>query len=196
MPQLNNFSMSVSIISTTFLTLISGYGAIKLYYNLRKQQKDSLSCQSLVQLKEISLKPSLKCNETEELVINYIKVQRDAIRTRNKYQKKLSNILEEIEELREEIYNFECQTTIKVHEILDEIEACQYLNFDSESLLEHIENLKLKLIEEEKIQNETIEMLQIELGHLIWRYRELEIREVQEWKCAEKIYKKFKVNFV
>ncbi|CAG8595314.1 471_t:CDS:1, partial [Diversispora eburnea] len=182
MPQLNNFSMSISIISTTFLTLISGYGAIKLYYNLRKQQKDSLSCQNLVQLKKISSKPSLKCNETGELVINYIKLQRDAIRTRNKYQKKLSNILEEIEELREEIYNFECQTTIKIHEILDEIEACQYLNFDSESLLEHIENLKLKLTEEEMIQIETIEMLQIELGHLIWRYRELEIREVHEWK--------------
>lgn len=187
--------MNVSMISITFLTFISGYGAIKLYCNLREQQKSSFSCQKFAKLREFSSKPSPKCNEIKKLVISYNKLQWDAIQIRNKYQKRLSNILEEIEELREEIYNFECQTTFKIYEILDEIEAFQHLKVDSDSLLEHIENLELKLIEEEKSQNETIEMLQIELGYLIWRYRELEICEVQEWQDAEKDLQKIKSRF-
>ncbi|CAG8557190.1 424_t:CDS:1 [Acaulospora colombiana] len=188
MSQNNGLSMSISVMSVTFLTFISGYGATKLYNTLMKQQNDApFSCQKLLKLTKTSSRlPQPRCNEIEKLVITYNKLQRDAIYTRNKYKKKLNIILEEIEEIREEIYNFECQTAIKIFEILDEIEICHNLSTDSNSVMSHIKGLKLKLEEEEENQNETLELMQIELGHLIWKYEELEKCEIQEWRSALK----------
>ncbi|CAG8776004.1 8923_t:CDS:1, partial [Cetraspora pellucida] len=114
--------------------LVGGYGVTKLYDKLKKRIPEiSEISETVIPIYQepLSFKatkptpaiiPSPKKNEIEKLVIAYNNLQRQAMNTRDKFHQKLATTLMEIEEIREEIYNFECQSSIKLHRILEEIE--------------------------------------------------------------------------
>ncbi|CAG8828714.1 42740_t:CDS:1 [Gigaspora margarita] len=193
----NNLKFNIFLMSATFLTLVGGYGVTKLCNKLKKSIPEipdiSENVIPIYQEPPSSFKaikptpakiPPPKKNEIEKLVIAYNNLQRQAMNTRDKFHQKLATTLIEIEEIREEIYNFECQSSIKIHGILEEIEICNNLHSDSKELANYIASLRTKATEEEEVKNETLELMQIELGLLIRKYLELEEREMRAWHKA------------
>ncbi|CAG8602300.1 7123_t:CDS:1 [Cetraspora pellucida] len=192
----NNLKFNIFLMSATFLALVGGYGVTKLYDKLKKRIPEiSEISETVIPIYQepLSFKatkptpaiiPSPKKNEIEKLVIAYNNLQRQAMNTRDKFHQKLATTLMEIEEIREEIYNFECQSSIKLHRILEEIEICNNLHSDSKELANYIASLRTKATEEEEVKIETLELMQIELGLLIRKYLELEEREMRAWHKA------------